>query len=159
MRMEADLSTCERYRYSLRRSWDVGAGRCLFVMLNPSTADALRDDLTIKKCIGFSQKWGFSDLEVVNLFAFRATYPYQLLEANDPIGPENDEAIATAMKRCSMALVAWGDVPTRINPRVAQVNQILATIQAYCLGRTKAGNPKHPSRLAYATSLENWRRP
>jgi hypothetical protein len=159
MKMEADLSSDLCYRYSLRRSWDAGAGRCLFVMLNPSTADALQDDLTIKKCIGFAQKWSFRELEVVNLFALRATYPQRLLEVEDPVGSENDEAIRTALKRSSKIVVAWGDIPTRIGMRVAVVNQLLAAVPTHCLGRTRHGNPKHPSRIAYSTSLESWRTP
>jgi hypothetical protein len=44
----ADISPCGRYRYALWRKWGAG-GTCVFVWLNPSTADATFDDQTINQ--------------------------------------------------------------------------------------------------------------
>src|SRR5258707_10232275 len=66
----------------------------LFVMLNPSTADGQGDDPTIRKCVGFAQRWGYDRMKVVNLFAYRATDPRMLLslpERDDPFGVRNQE--------------------------------------------------------------------
>jgi len=57
-----------RYRYALRRVWDDGKPAVLFVGLNPSTADAHRDDATIRRCTRFARDWGFGQLLVGNLF-------------------------------------------------------------------------------------------
>lgn len=63
------------YRYQLRRCWDVTEPIVAFVMLNPSTADAIEDDPTVRRCIGFAKNWGYGALLVGNLFAARTTRP------------------------------------------------------------------------------------
>jgi hypothetical protein len=81
VRRSAEISECGRYRWWLRRAWTAGGdGRVVcFVMLNPSTANAQQDDPTLRKCMGYTQRWGFSVLSVRNLFAYRATDPAELL--------------------------------------------------------------------------------
>jgi hypothetical protein len=91
----ADISPCGRYRYTLHRTW--GASErprgAVFVMLNPSTADAEKSDATVRKCIGFAQRWGLDGISIVNLFAFRSRHPGDLALQADPVGPLNDNAI------------------------------------------------------------------
>ena len=69
----AVLSDCERYRYVLERQIGAGDRVVLFVMLNPSTADAFKDDPTVIQCCKFASRWGFDRVHVVNMFALRAT--------------------------------------------------------------------------------------
>jgi hypothetical protein len=69
------LSEDGRYRYRLWRLWDDLAPVMVWVMLNPSTADADLDDPTIRKCIGFAKANRHGGIIVVNLFAWRATDP------------------------------------------------------------------------------------
>lgn len=52
------ISSCQRYRYALSRTWDESKGYVLFIGQNPSTADAEVDDPTIKKCMKFARAWG-----------------------------------------------------------------------------------------------------
>ena len=73
MEKDAMISDCGKYRYLLRRAWDHTLPRGLFVMLNPSTADAEVDDATIRSCIRLCRSWSFGSFEVVNLFGWRAT--------------------------------------------------------------------------------------
>src|SRR5947209_16246810 len=96
------------YRYSLWRQWSTDCPPVAFIMLNPSTADDRKDDPTIRRCIGFARAWGFGALEVVNLFAYRATDWSKLLEVDDPVGPENDDYIVQAVERCPCVVAAWG---------------------------------------------------
>jgi hypothetical protein len=74
----AELSACRTYRYRLWRQWDADLAPVVWVMLNPSTADESADDPTIRKCIGFAQRWGYGGIEVVNLYAYRSPDPRQL---------------------------------------------------------------------------------
>src|SRR4051812_40135006 len=78
----AILSDCDRYRYLLGREWADGP-TAVFVMLNPSTADALHNDPTIRRCLRYAQVWGCGALMVANLYAWRATDPDDLWTAED----------------------------------------------------------------------------
>jgi len=70
MKKDALISSCGKYRYHLERHWgDVKP--CLFIMLNPSTADGRKDDSTIKRCVAYAMSWGYGKLYVINLFALR----------------------------------------------------------------------------------------
>lgn len=141
------------YRYHLWRRWDAAAS-LLFVMLNPSTADAARDDPTIRRCVGFARAWGFGAVEVVNLFAWRATDPRELRRARDPVGPDNDRAILAAAARNQAIIAAWGNHGA-LGERDRQVAALLAPFGARCLGaRTSGGAPRHPLyvRATVATS-------
>ena len=63
MHSSAIFSDCGRYRYSLSRRWENGEN-CVFVGLNPSTADSAKNDATVRKCIHFARSWGFADTHV-----------------------------------------------------------------------------------------------
>lgn len=160
----ARFSPCGRYRYELRRDIPgaTGRGTLPWVMINPSVADAVEDDLTIKKVLGFSARIGFASIVVVNLFALVSTDPAGLLAASDPVGPENDAAIVRAVPTGSLVVVAWGDSikfvgrqPEHIRGRDARVLAMLreALADVRCLGTTKSGAPRHPSRLGYDTPI------
>lgn len=137
-----DASGC--YRYSLTRQWAQGGNQITFVLLNPSTADAHQDDPTIRRCLRFAQAWGFSALEVVNLFAYRATRPSLLRGARDPVGPENDAYLAAATSRAALVLLAWGTHGGLANRHQAVLALLRAQRPAlHCLGLTRDGHPRH----------------
>lgn len=124
-----------------------GSGTCLFVMLNPSTADAEQDDPTIRRCIGFAQSWGYQRLVVGNLFAYRATDPRDLLAASEPIGPYCDHWLLHLLDESSLAVAAWG-AHAMARDRARQVRRTVFDRMPYkrraCLGTTKDGHPRHP---------------
>jgi hypothetical protein len=146
MRMGAEISECGLYRYSLTRGWGTIVRRMLFVMLNPSTADATEDDPTIRRCIGFAEREGCGQLEVVNLFALRATDPRALTSAKDPVGPANDAKIVQARNRADIIVAAWGASMPRTTAyrRDRRVKDLLWEHTIHALGFTKTGQPRHP---------------
>jgi hypothetical protein len=95
----AVFSTCRRYRYVLRRIWDRSTPPAMFVGLNPSTADEVKDDPTVRRCIGYAKRWGFGGLIMTNIFAFRSTDPNALVELDDPVGPRNDAWLRRLQRR------------------------------------------------------------
>ena len=117
-----------------------------FVMLNPSTADERRDDPTIRRCVGFARRWGFGGVEIVNLFALRASDPRALRRASDPVGPDNDRHIARVAARATLLVVAWG-VWGRLRGRSAALRARLSRRAPRCLGLTRSGEPRHPLYL------------
>lgn len=141
----ARLSDDTRHRYTLGRRWGDGP-HAVFVMLNPSTADADQDDPTIRRCVAFARAWGLDGIHVVNLYAWRATQPADLWLAADPVGPENDYFLACAAAEAAHSglpiIAAWG---ANARPeRVAHVLTIRGMDRLTALGVTKDGAPKHP---------------
>lgn len=105
---DAELSECGEYRYRLSRIWDEAKKPLTFIMLNPSTADAELDDPTIRRCMGFAEREQAGGVVVVNLYGFRATKPFDLFQATDPIGPGNDRALKRAARQAKSIVCAWG---------------------------------------------------
>ncbi len=145
MEKAAELSPCGAYRLRLSRVWDRVVTPAVFVMLNPSTADAEKDDPTVRRCIGFAGSWGCGGLVVVNLFAFRATDPADLAKAAAPIGPDNDQYVRDAAREGSPVVAAWGAHAPAAG-RAAVVRYVLdqAGVPLKALGFTKEGFPRHP---------------
>lgn len=125
-------------------------------MLNPSTADAQHNDPTIHRCVRFAQRWGYGALDVVNLFAYRATDPKVLKTIPDPIGPENDAYLLAAATQAERIVLAWGNWGA-LGQRNQQVLQLFPVqSRLYCLGKTLAGQPRHPLYLSYDSQLLPW---
>jgi hypothetical protein len=150
----AMLSPCRTYRYTLDRTWDASLPVALFIMLNPSTADASEDDPTIRRCRSFATREGCGGLTVVNLFALRSTDPAALTSHPDPVGPDNDTRIALALDRQpAVVIAAWGSHPFA-RSRARQVAAPLARLR--CLGTTKGGDPRHPLYVRGDAPLIPW---
>lgn len=138
------------YRYTLTRVWDAALPVITFVLLNPSTADAVELDPTLRRCVGFAKRDGFGGMTIVNLYAFRTKSPKVMLAANDPVGPENDRVLGEVT---GMVVAGWG---TNADPaRVAQVLALLPRVHA--LGVTKDGHPRHPLYVRADAPLMVWR--
>lgn len=162
----ASISENKRYRWFLWRIWDGSLPGVVFIMLNPSTADGKINDQTIRKCIGFAERWGCGAIYVVNLFAYRATDPDELrvLPSNDAVGYQNDEAIREILARSKLryngpVVCAWGSQPEAVlagRPFRIQVMAKEVGLDLQCFGLTQKGHPRHPLMLPYETELQPW---
>lgn len=147
------ISGCKRYRYWLSREWDASKPKMVFVMLNPSVADADIDDPTIRRCMGFAAREGCGGIVVVNIFAFRATDPQELVGNKIARGEHNDdwqyEWISQAARDGAPVVLAWGAHKT-VTQEAKRFLDYYAEmgIDLYCLGQTKSGAPKHPLYIA-----------
>lgn len=154
----ADISKCGQYRYTLWRCWDDDLPAAVFVMLNPSTADAWEDDATVRKCVGFARRWGCGAVVVVNLFAYRTTYPKVLVTKQaagiDIVGPENDEVLATTLEKAQQrgwkVVVGWGRPVRKSIAEIIDVRAHALLTAARALerpaeyfGTMRDANPRH----------------
>lgn len=154
----ATFSPCRAYRYALTRRWD-NRPPAVFVMLNPSTADAFVVDPTVRRCLGFARSWGAGGLVVLNAFGLRSTNPMALYRHGDPVGPDNDTVIADVLSAAPAGpvVVAWGAHGT-LGGRDRRVADLICRLglATMCLGMTKGGSPRHPLYVRGETALTAW---
>lgn len=162
----ATISSDGHYRYRLGRWWTPTPADPpnvdLWVMLNPSTADASVDDPTIRRCIGFSRGWGADGLRVVNLYALRSTDPTALLTHPDPVGPHNNEWLAWCADRTRRGsgriVLAWGAHQAANGRRTAALHALTRGAgPLWCLDLTKSGAPRHPLYVPADTQPQEYR--
>ena len=148
----AHFSADRKYRYLLGRRIGISDRSLLFIMLNPGTADETHNDPTIRRCIGFAERWKFGVMEVANLFAFRTSYVTELRRADEPIGSDNDEWISEALTTADRVVLAWGNQGV-YKERSGHVRRMVLNVaQPYHLGLNKTGEPKHPLYLPASTA-------
>lgn len=144
----AEFSGCRKYRYRLARWWGPGR-RLVWVMLNPSTADAQENDPTVERCERRARSMGFDGVEVVNIFALRSTDPSALYTAEDPIGPCNEQAILEA-GLSGPFVCAWGGHGSLLG-QGSRVETMLRALgrELYALKVNRDGSPAHPLYVPY----------
>ena len=151
---DAVISDCGHYRYLLRRVWDHAKPRALICGLNPSTADANKEDASSRSFVRLTRELGFGSYETVNMYGWRATDPKALRGVADAIGADNDRIIEGAVSRCDLVICAWGVHGDPSRARRLYEIVLAARPAAYCFGRTKSGAPKHPLYIKSGTPLE-----
>jgi hypothetical protein len=151
----AVFSRCGTWRYLLWRLPSPRAGVVGMGLLNPSQADETRDDPTIRQCRARGRQAGLAGLIIWNLFAFRATYPADLKRALDPVGPDNDAAIALALALSHRTILAWGNHGAHLGRDQAVLAQC-AEKDVAVLGLTALGLPRHPLYLPRRARLRRW---
>lgn len=155
------------YRYELGRFFGDGPP-ALFCGLNPSKAGlkVTRDnnDPTVRRWIGFAQRWGCGSIVIVNAYGWIETKPAVMFAAArrgyDIVGPENDDHIRRAIDRVKLAggkiCVCWG---CNIKPgRQAEIAYVFGD-DAMCLGVNDDGSPEHALYIPYERPLVRWRCP
>lgn len=158
------------YRYRLDRHISMLCGPLVaFCLHNPSTADATKDDPTLRRGIGFATAWGASRLVFINSWAGRATKPRDLWQLADPVGPENDNhirAVAVEVAETRGVIVAaWGNVspPAALREavcgRLAYVEALIRSTGCVltALAVNDRGAPKHPLYVRRDARPVPWR--
>lgn len=149
-----------------------------WVGLNPSTADEVVDDPTLRKIVGFTRRWRPTATHVVlaNLWSLRSSEPGDLagwLRSNGAHRPDASDAMRVAYGRvcaehafsyldawCDEVVCAWG-APTagitarQLPYRVASLERLVrAWIPRLQIGT--GDTPRHPSRAGYDLGLHPW---
>ena len=147
MKKRATISNCNKYRYELHREWDKDKGKVLFIMLNPSTACGVSDDLTTIRCVNFAKKWGYGGLMIGNIYPFRAKRPKDLRKWTNNCGKEEYKALFENMDcvrdmavDAEIIVCAWGCNYPGIPKWIDEMNYGLHYLELCKDGLT----PKHP---------------
>lgn len=156
-RSAAAISDCGIYRYTLTREWDDTKPKLVWCMLNPSDADADKDDPTVRRVRGFTKREErYGGFIVVNVWALRTPDPKELHRKRGAFEPENLVAIKDVVHGRDV-VVAWGG-SVRDGAGLRNVKRILAESAAavFCLGYTETGQPRHPLMLQKTTPFERY---
>lgn len=155
--MSAILSDDGLYRYWLQRSVARTGPVYAFFGVNPSTADAEKDDATVRKWSGFVQRWGGSGYVVGNAFAYRATDVRTLAGLADPVGPLNDEYLDAVIADANFLVPCWGmetKVPQALRWRFSHVlEKLKASGKPVLAFGIRRRGLLHPLMLPYSTPL------
>ena len=89
---------------------------------------------------------------MANLFAFRATDPKVMMNASDPIGPDNNAMLLNLNTWAGVVVAAWGTLGGFLD-RDIQVRKLLKG-DVRCLGETKEHFPRHPLYVKADKELE-----
>lgn len=151
----ATFDSTGSYRYCLGRRWQSKGPEVAFVMLNPSRADAQKDDPTLRACIQFAQRWEFVSLSVVNLFGYRTPHPAELKQAAEPVGIENDAYVLESVRRAKRVVLAWGNEGGLLGRDRAMLT-LLKPYQSKltCLQLNRSGQPRHPLYIKRCQKLK-----
>jgi len=162
VKRSASISEDGLFRWWLIREWDRDRDRLCVLLLNPSTADAERDDASVRRLIGFARRWGYGSFVLVNLSAWRSTDPTGLWR--HPTGGQFNRTAVVSAARERDVFVGVGanaeSVRVYAEELLTRVQEVARTM--FCLGETKPprghyfGWPKHPLRLAYDTERQAW---
>ena len=154
-----EFSPCRKYRYTLWRVFypmlainppmlplegNQAHNYCMFIGLNPSTADETRDDPTVRRCIEFAKSWGYGALCMTNIFAWRATDPEAMKSEEAPIGPSNNRWLTCSAAYAGVIVAAWGKHGSHRN-RGEFVRGMVPNL--HYLELNKDGSPRHPLYL------------
>jgi hypothetical protein len=154
----AIFSDCGKYRYVLWRRWDASKPSVLCIGLNPSTATKDKPDPTITRVIDLIKSAGYGGFYMMNLFAFITPYPKELKKCPDALG-ENNKWLTDIASKCEDTIFCWGafsilSLVSKFSERVEFIIEMFP--EAYCFGKTKNGEPRHPLMLRKKTPLEKF---
>jgi hypothetical protein len=155
--IHAVRSQDNRYQYELTYRWSDGP-ICGWILLNPSLEEvsADRDFKHVKigatghRCANLAAAWGYSGVVIRNRFAFRATYPGDLLRVEDPYGPENLRYLSRA-KEDPITVVAWGGSSV-----VDLAPELPGSYPRMCIGKNRNGSPRHVLHAATVEQPTPW---
>ena len=136
------------HRAYLYRIWDSSLPKVMFIGFNPSVADAMSDDPTIRRVCGFAKLWGYGGVYMANIFSMVSTDPDALFRVphTEEDAKEDLSYLRVVSAFVDAVVFAWGAHKLAAD-RVAEVIKIFP--EAYCLDRNKDGSPKHPLYVKY----------
>ena len=153
MKGRASISPCGLYRFELRRDIEpddapsfVLAGTVAFLLNNPSTADAMKNDPTVVRGLGYTIAWGFSRMIFVNVNPYRSTDPERALLPSDEALDVNVAVLRRVAQEAELVVCGWGMKADAGLVKVA-TETMLPHVHLHALAYSKTGVPRHPLYL------------
>lgn len=147
----AEFSPCGKYRYKLWRIWNTDLPLAMCIGLNPSTANADKDDPTINNLRRILTTLGYGGFYMMNLFAYISSKPEVLLTCPDPLG-ENDIKLEEVRELCKDVIACWG----AFKQAEERMKQVLPRYpDAKCFGLNQNGTPWHPLAMMYNGTVKS----
>lgn len=143
----AKLNVAETHRYYLYRIWNNELPIIKYIGLNPSTANATKDDPTIRKLIHITDFNGYGGFYMFNLFTIVSPDPSVLHDGVDDL-KKNIQYIQRLGKTIDIVF-CWGNFKTYGRDNV--LKELYP--DAYVLGTNQSGSPKHPLYLPNETRI------
>lgn len=149
----AIFSNDRKHRFVLWRFWNRELPMVMFVGLNPSSANEVESDPTIRSVVRIAKHNGYGGIYMTNCFSFIST---------DPSGLEfgemqmNNMWLQITRAKCRDVVFAWGSFP--IVKETGRDIELSGTFRnAMCLAINKNGSPKHPLYCKTETNFINYR--
>ena len=165
VRAESVTSEDGQYRFRLERTWDPSLRHLVWIGLHPTLAAADEDDRLLRKLQAFTRQWEWGGIVVVNLFALRCRYTYELKQHVAPVGAGNDAHILAAAagdKRAKAVIAGWGN-GGQIDGRGKAVYELLcrSRVPLWRMAGplTQSGHPWTPTRFPYSALPVPWTLP
>ncbi len=150
----------ERVRYSLTNKGD---NPLIVIGINPSTADKDKPDATMRRVMGFAERYGFDSFVMLNVYPLRATNPAALpQECDAELHTANIREIVNIVSSRpgpSILLAYGGNINSRKYLRPC-LRDIVEAIKPYSpkyfqIGPVlnRDGSPKHPLMAPYSSAM------
>lgn len=152
----------DEHRISLERFYEADLVKpdvpyALFIGMNPSGAEAHVNDLTIAKEWTWTTRFGFRLYRKMNVATYRWTdsRTIDIADVEGLIWRDNFSLIRSTARDAGLIVLSTGQPPDSFAQAARDLFAMLteAGFALKCFGTTKAGWPKHTSRIAYATPL------
>ncbi|RPF53925.1 DUF1643 domain-containing protein [Aquisalibacillus elongatus] len=154
--VRAEFDRERRNRYMLECEWDAGKPLVTFVLFNPSIGGVDESDLTLKRCLAYSRRWGYGSMRVVNLYSQVSTKPEELVPPKIEEVELNNFYIKQSVDLADRVIFGWGVRPGNLY-RIHEVIQMVPKEKRYCIYKNKTLEyPKHPSRLKKELEPLKW---
>lgn len=151
----------DEHRLTLSRDWGGDLGLIvpfvLWIGMNPSGAEADRDDLTIRKEQEWTRRLGFAHYVKANVGTYRHTDSRSIpVTGAALVHPDNFPVIRDLAAAAAIIVLSVGNPPEALEAPARELFRLLGEDRQglLCLGTTRAGWPRHSSRIAYATPFE-----
>lgn len=145
------------YRYALWRIFDPTLPLLITILLNPSTADEIKDDQTVLRMTSRAMQLGYGGVLIINAFAWRDVSPASMKKAAEPIGHANDDVIDLATASAGLVICGWGSHGNYLGRSGALGRRLIERgVALTCLRTTDGGQPEHPLYLPYSLKPQPW---